>query len=623
MKKKRWSRLGALFLMANVTLAACQQQGVELSMIGVDEKQSEGVRNVAKGSFSLTTQANPNENYIRLDWTDLSNTTYKVYQRPEGSSEFNPISMTNFGNQDPVKVLNIYPSQGVPYKDVHQDDLAYSPEKQSALLKDWIKDYGLGKIEVETVNVDAFGSNPDRYLKDSNGNYKYDVLAIGFWNINYESMFLNDQGVQAVADFIEYGGGVLAGHHHLGVFQLDRGLNRIKDLFGVKFVIENGTLGLHNAPLRDTELANVDYVAPDISEAVHTSRYWYGSEKVKIEKKGLLTQYPWDIETENLMLDIPYSHNGHEFVTGDVWLSFVPGTAHNSPNGTPVKELTQLPDGTTGTKGAYLSTYKNTALIQTGHNSIVNHDTALEATEDEKKILVNTLFYLNQLSDDNYLNDHSGRDLADPIISKVDQTMNGSTFKFTVTAMDQGSTYEYYVEAQPKDGSAKLTSNTVTETITTGIKGYSYVIDTTPTTEPDHTVDTSSNVVTGQLPSGDAYLHIKAIDGAGNVSETMHIRLEKTSTPMPQDVELTAQANPDENYIRLDWTNVPESFYQVYQKAPDSSEFQTISMMDYNNNEQVKVLNIYPTYDIPDSTGYDIAGKLKKKSALLEYINYK
>ena len=548
----------------------------------------------SNSTLNLTAQAKPSENMIRLDWTAIPNTTYKVFQRPEGSSEFNPISMTNFDNQDPVKVLNIYPSQGVPPKKVHQNDLAFSPEKQSALLNDWIKDYGLGKITVDTVNIDAFGSNPDRYLKDSSGNYKYDVLAIGFWNINYESMFLNDRGVQAVADFINYGGGVLAGHHHLGVFQLDKGLNQIKDLFGVKFVIEQGTLGLHSAPLRDTELANVDVVMPDISEAVHTSRYWYGSEKVKIEKKGLLTQYPWNIETENLLLDIPYSHNGHDFVTGDVWLSFVPGVAHNSPNGTPVKELTELPDGTTGTKGAYLSTYKNTAFIQTGHNSIVNHDTALEATEDEKKILVNTLFYLNQLSDDPYLNDHSGRDLADPVISKVDQTIDGSTFKFTVTAMDQGSTYDYYVEAQPKDGSAKLTSNIATETITTGIQGYSYVVDSNPTTEPDHTVDSTSNVITGELSSDEMYLHIKVIDNAGNVSETTHIKLEKNSVSTPIDLDLTAEAKPAENMIRLDWNGLDNHTYQVFQKKEDSDEFQSISMTDLNKSKQVQVLNIYP-----------------------------
>ncbi len=169
MKKKRWSRLGALFLMANVTLAACQQQGVELSMIGVDEKQSEGVRNVAKGSFSLTTQANPDENMIRLDWTEVPESTYKVYQKKEGSDEFQTISMTDLSKSQQIQVLNIYPDYcwinssacseiGGIYLD--SEFTTWDGETltlpQSARLKRWMeeptsgypKGYGMGIIEV-------------------------------------------------------------------------------------------------------------------------------------------------------------------------------------------------------------------------------------------------------------------------------------------------------------------------------------------------------------------------------------------------------------------------------------------------------------------------------------------
>uniref|UniRef100_UPI00261F0AC5 four helix bundle protein n=1 Tax=uncultured Capnocytophaga sp. TaxID=159273 RepID=UPI00261F0AC5 len=39
----------------------------------------------------------------------------------------------------------------------------------------------------------------------------------------------------------------------------------------------------------------------------------------------------------------------------------------------------------------YLTTWNNTAMIQTGHSNG-------ESTEDERKVLANTLFYLKQLT---------------------------------------------------------------------------------------------------------------------------------------------------------------------------------------------------------------------------------
>ena len=70
----------------------------------------------------------------------------------------------------------------------------------------------------------------------------------------------------------------------------------------------------------------------------------------------------------------------------------------------------------------YLTTWNNTAMIQTGHSSG-------ESTEAERKVLANTLFYLKQLTHKTEILDNSARDIADPnkpenIVYKIDEQGN-------------------------------------------------------------------------------------------------------------------------------------------------------------------------------------------------------
>ena len=70
----------------------------------------------------------------------------------------------------------------------------------------------------------------------------------------------------------------------------------------------------------------------------------------------------------------------------------------------------------------YLTTWNNTAMIQTGYSNG-------ESTEDERKVLANTLFYLKQLTHKTEILDNSARDIADPnkpenIVYKIDEQGN-------------------------------------------------------------------------------------------------------------------------------------------------------------------------------------------------------
>ena len=62
--------------------------------------------------------------------------------------------------------------------------------------------------------------------------------------------------------------------------------------------------------------------------------------------------------------------------------------------------------------------------------------------------------------------------------------------------------------------------------------------------------------------------------------------------------ELTLTPKPESNNIHLKWTGPQNSSYKVYQKKPGATQFETIGLTDFSNvDEEVKVLNIYPTSD--------------------------
>ena len=116
----------------------------------------------------------------------------------------------------------------------------------------------------------------------------------------------------------------------------------------------------------------------------------------------------------------------------------------------------------------YLTTWNNTAMIQTGHSNG-------NSTEDERKVLANTLFYLKQLTKKTEILDNSARDLENPNkpgnISTAVNEDNTTNIRFR-RPEDNGSTYEYYVKGL--DGAREFTSDTKSATITTGVKKYKY-----------------------------------------------------------------------------------------------------------------------------------------------------
>ena len=459
---------------------------------------------------NLTAKSNSIEDMIRLDWTmgDVNNKTFKIYQKKPESNEFQTISSTNLDISKKVNVLNIHPNGGTSTTFTTWDGETLTLPA-SANLKKWMetpngensKGYGKGLIEVTPVIIEDFNSNPNQYMKDGNGNWKYDVIYMGAWDCN-NGKNLNDTAVNLVSEFIDSGRGFLAGHDTIGFeYGTNVGIGRIRDKFNIK-------VGYWSNPNTPTD------------EGFH---YFggYSNTKIIVKKKGLLTNYPWKIGDINTELSVPSTHSTSNFAFGDIWMVFPEDNKWSGSN---------FPSELNKSSNFYLTTWNNTAMIQTGHSNG-------QSTPDEQKILANTLFYLNQLATDNFLDDYSGQDVTPP--NKVSNITHSFTDDGFINinfnqVNDNGSVYEYYVESQTKDNNSLTISNVVKTEIKAGLKGYSYVIDNNPNTIPDNKIEQVSNnsIKIKTNSKQELYLHIKAIDNADNSSEVVHYNITDITPPM-------------------------------------------------------------------------------------------
>ena len=114
---------------------------------------------------------------------------------------------------------------------------------------------------------------------------------------------------------------------------------------------------------------------------------------------------------------------------GNIWMEFTGTEEYDNLNLEYLKKenLQNAPQGPEYNYKYYLTTWNNTAMIQTGHSNG-------QSTEDERKVLANTLFYLKQLTKKTEVLDNSARDIADPNkvegISTIVNENNNTSVKF-------------------------------------------------------------------------------------------------------------------------------------------------------------------------------------------------
>ena len=238
----------------------------------------------------------------------------------------------------------------------------------------------------------------------------------------------------------------------------------------------------------------------------------------------------------------------------------------------------------------YLTTWNNTAMIQTGHSNG-------NSTEDERKVLANTLFYLKQLTKKTEILDNSARDLENPnkpvnITTAVNED-NTTNIRFR-RPEDNGSTYEYYVKGL--DGAREFTSDTKSATITTGVKKYKYqVVEGTAEPVEDGwreatTTGDNENINIGEVnyTGTPKYIHIKSVDGAGNEAEIYKQRLEKPNT---QEIEITKEVvNPKNEYKVGDRLTYKVKF-KIKENDTNKGKISNITLVDTYNSSYLKLVN--------------------------------
>lgn len=517
-------------------------------------------------TITLNAEANNSGNYVSLNWTP-SNTSekysYTIHSKRGDETDFQSIPA-----KANVKVLNIYPDTGNNLKGWMENPNAEDPNG-----------YGRGLISVDPVSITEFNKDPKKYLKDNNDTWIYDVIMLGSWDAN-NNLVPNNDAVSLFAEFIDSGRGFLAGHDTIGGnWGTSVGLGKIRDKFNIK----------------------VGYWGNSRSTTDDGYHYYGGfiGNRVKINRKGLLTNYPWNIGDVGTTLSVPISHSTSNFALGDIWMTYSGNTQSNSLlyNGN------NIPERLYDQANFYLTTWNNTAMIQTGHSNG-------QATPDEQKILANTLFYLSQVTEDTKWDDHKGQDLAapdKPNITNVTKSANENKTSISLApAKDNGSSYEYYVEGIARSNGNSITSNHKSVTVTTGVKGYSIIVDDKEDTKADGTITTTdTNYTLDKVFDGDFYVHVATVDNAGNVSETTtykytlpSLKLTPSTTEKVKDkVTIKAEASGSREIAKIITPDGKEVSGNTAEFDVDVNGTYTFKAIDTDGNEvteSIKIDNIIP-----------------------------
>ena len=266
----------------------------------------------------------------------------------------------------------------------------------------------------------------------------------------------------------------------------------------------------------------------------------------------------------------------------------------------------------------YLTTWNNTAMIQTGHSGG-------QSTEDERKVLANTLFYLKQLTHKKEILDNSARDLENPNkpgnISTAVNEDNTTNIRFR-RPEDNGSTYEYYVKGL--DGAREFTSDTKSATITTGVKKYKYqVVEGTADPVEDGWREVETTGDNESLPIGninytgvDTYINIKAIDGAGNESEVYRQKLEK---PANQEIEITKEVVNGKKDYKVGEEITYSLKFKIKENDTNKGRISNIELVDTYNSSYLKLVNSSIVKQNGIEVNTSVIGKIQTNIPTLNY----
>ncbi len=542
-------------------------------------------------SITLSAKGDNKNNCAILRWSQADKVhswRYQVFQKNVAIGKWEQVALADDEN-DKVRVLSVYP-----------------PADEARKLRRIVDSYGLGRIELTEIGIGSFNSNPSGWL-----NQNFDVVVFGFNYYNgppggmgsSSGQDISGSAVSALSTYAKNGGSIIFGPDTAMQWRHSGGCGGNKNKGHRNFQSICGSFGIGTSELRSREHSMVQS----------------GSSAV-ILKSGSITRYPYTIGEQGEVND---------------WFSI--GATHNCKMSWWGSNLWVSYGKSAGSYNWYLRQSNNIAVCTMGVSNNI--------TEWDSKLMVNLLIAMKQRSneqDKDYIiktaSDVDAPDTPSGVIWHLEGSDTKHLFR-VYEPKDNGTTYEHCVVGTystglmlPEDiskalqnGSAladnMIKSNVTKTTITTGLKGYSYTITKNANdSNVDNVIDElkgsqkdvpDSYRNDGYVQEGETYitipseyinkgyyLHIKAIDNAGNASQIFHIKLDyikrdlilESSCKIASEVDSRGVAKvAGDNRISLTWRIQPSADFRyiLHEKSQGDATYTRINYDTTNANRAV------------------------------------
>lgn len=336
-----------------------------------------------------------------------------------------------------------------PYKKCVRVLNPYSPDTGGSFYKRYIEEISNGSgflnntvngvnISVNQVQIQTFNKVPNSYLTDAEGNYIYDLVAIGAYTDDEPD--ISGAAAWALKEYVSEGYGFLIGHDTIYGYGGVTAENYVPDKNSTTTPMyelntdNNGHWNMAwlmgvNKPYRDAspyEAASMilslgDWRdkstlygnAKDPASALRVAAVTAGNPATNIASR-CPTNYPYTAKYDDnafkpgTMFQAGGTHSNQQITYGKVWIDFAPTTA----TGTLVTERN---NGLRGTNNFYLTTNGNFGMMQIGHTK----ENLASAKEDEARILANTILYLSQREPCNVCQSRQGGNAVTHAVTRI------------------------------------------------------------------------------------------------------------------------------------------------------------------------------------------------------------
>lgn len=307
---------------------------------------------------------------------------------------------------------------------------AYSPDTGQSFYSQYIQSisdaqgYLIGvspkiNVDISKSDITIFNAHADEMLTDAEGNYIYDLVAIGAYTDQEPD--LSGAAAWALKRYIQEGYGFLIGHDTMygygGVNEDPDYTPDPADTSTPMYELNTNNNGHWNLNwLMGVNRLYTEASPYDAASMILNIGDWkdkstlYGDGKLDSKESGLKVtstvqgnpqtdvnartpvNYPYStrvdgtsIQDQSRPIIAGSTHTNQQIAYGKVWFEF----ATNTRNG---KLVTDRNEGLVGTNNFYLTTNGNFGMMQIGHSK----DNLNAAKTDECRILANTILYLSQ-----------------------------------------------------------------------------------------------------------------------------------------------------------------------------------------------------------------------------------